>query len=425
MQIGRHLSPLWRTAHPLQWLSRRIGTLSVRSRIVVLALIPVIGFLANGITYVSGEGEVGHSFATANHSRELADASRDFKISVAAMRIAAKDFTVSPHGTLVDDFLASQNSANKSLDVIEKSIRGRRADDLAALRQSLAGLKSNFDKLVEEQRTLGFEENEGLRKDLRAAGNAIERAINENMNWLAEADAKKLMIALLTMQHYEAVYRLEPSELTRQQFLAGYKQFTETFGKVDGTPEMKGKLEREVKRYADTFARWIEVSDRAHPLRALIDIDSQNMLPRADAIIDLANDAAERAAGALSAAQARTRTGIIAVGIAMVALGLFLSWLIGRSITRPLNGLAAVMKRLASGDTEARIPATQARDEIGEMARSVIVFRDTTIERERLAATQAEAAEAREQRSATIVHDHHAVQEFGGDRARQAARAPP
>ena len=48
---------------------------------------------------------------------------------------------------------------------------------------------------------------------------------------------------------------------------------------------MKGKLEQKVKHYADTFARWIEVSDRAHPLRALIDIDSQNMVPRANAII--------------------------------------------------------------------------------------------------------------------------------------------
>ena len=89
------------------------------------------------------------------------------------------------------------------------------------------------------------------------------------MTWLAEADAKQLMIALLTMQHYEAVYRLEPRELTRQHFLAGYQQFNDTFGKVDGTPAMKGKLEQSVKHYADTFARWIEVSDRAHPLRAL------------------------------------------------------------------------------------------------------------------------------------------------------------
>ena len=49
------------------------------------------------------------------------------------------------------------------------------------------------------------------------------------MTWLADAEAKKLMIALLTMRNYEAEYRLNPSELTRQQFLAGYEQFNETF----------------------------------------------------------------------------------------------------------------------------------------------------------------------------------------------------
>ena len=86
----------------------------------------------------------------------------------------------------------------------------------------------------------------------------------------------------------------------------------------------------------------------------------------------------------------------------MVALGLGFSWLIGRSITRPLNGLARVMTRLADGDTTARIPATSARDEIGDMARTVIVFRDNMIERERLAETQSEAGRAREQRSEVI-----------------------
>ena len=126
------------------------------------------------------------------------------------------------------------------------------------------------------------------------------------------------------------------------------------------------------------------------------------MLPRADAIIEQARKTSAAATSSLVVALARTRDGIIAVGVAMVVLGLGFSWLIGRSITRPLNGLAAVMKRLAAGDTTARIPATQARDEIGEMARTVIVFRDTTIEREKLAQTQAETGRAREQRSDTI-----------------------
>jgi methyl-accepting chemotaxis protein len=224
------------------------------------------------------------------------------------------------------------------------------------------------------------------------------------MTWLADADAdaKKLMIALLAMRNHETEYRLNPSELTRQQFLAAYQQFAQTFAGIDGTPGMKQKLEGEVNDYVDTFAQWIRVSDRIYPMRALIDIDSQNMLPRADAIIASANRAAAKAWAALAQPQWRTRTGIIAIGIAMVVLGLGFSWLIGRSITRPLNGLAGVMKRLAAGDTGAHIPATRAHDEIGEMARSVIVFRDNMVEREKLAAIEAEAGRAQEERSSTI-----------------------
>src|SRR5690348_8405468 len=387
---------------PLRGLYRVAGALSVRARIVALALIPLIGFLANGVTYVSGEGGVASAFNTSERARQLADASREFKIAVAAMRIAAKDFTVAPHGTLVDAFAASESDANKSLALIERSAGGMRSDDSVALRQTLTDLKGNFDKLVTEQRTLGFSEDEGLRKELRETGNAIERAINANMTWLADADAQKLRMALLTMQHYESEYRLDPTDLNHQQFVGAHNSFAETFASVDGTPAMKQKLETEVAHYAEAFERWIAASDRAHPLRAIIDIDSQSMLPRADAIIQSANGAAERASEALTASQKRTRNGIIAVGIAMVMIGLGLSWLIGRTITRPLDGLAAVMKRLAGGDTAARIPATGLRDEIGAMARSVIVFRDNMIERERLAAAQAEQGLAREQRSSEI-----------------------
>lgn len=386
---------------PSNWLSRQLATFSVRTRIIVLALVPVVGFLANGLTYISGEKDVGHAFQTVEQSHALSDASRDFKIAIASMRIAVKDFARESH-SLLDLFGQSQQLANKSLDSIESLIGGMHSDDLAALRNQLADIKNNYDKLYAVQRVLGFTESEGLRDQLKDASNKIEHAINHNMTWLADAEAKKLMMALLVMRHQESEYRINPRELTQQQFIAGYNQFVETFSKIDGTPEMKEKLENEVKHYVDTFANWIEISDRANPLRALIDIDSQSMLPRADAIIMSANGVAKRATDALTVSQSHTRNGIIIVGIAMVALGLGFSWLVGRSITRPLHGLAGVMKRLADGDTSARIPATYARDEIGEMARTVIVFRDNMIERESLAQTQTEASRAREERSEII-----------------------
>ena len=387
----------------LSHLTRRLmGSLSVRTRIIVLALIPVVGFLANGLTFVSSEGEVATAFDTAERAATLADASREFKIAIGSMRISVKDFVVEPKVGLIEAFDQAQASALKSLDYIVHSDTGVPDDVIKGLRTQLAGLKVNFDQLVAEQRVLGFGDDEGLRAQLRTTGVTVEQIINENLKWMETADAQKLMLALLSMRHYEAEYRLATTELSKEMFNRGYKSFTATFDNVDGTSEMKDNLEQQVKLYADTFSQWVETSTRVYPLRALIDIDSQNMLPRADEIIAIANSTAARAATVLTSSQAATRFGIISVGIAMVALGLGFSWLIGRSITGPLNGLAGVMKRLAAGDTAARIPATHARDEIGEMARTVIVFRDSMIEREELAMKQTEASQSQQERSNAI-----------------------
>jgi methyl-accepting chemotaxis protein len=320
---------------------RMILSLSVRIRIIVLAVIPVVGFLANGITYMSSEGEVSTAFRTVNHSAALADASRDLKSAIAEMRINVKDFTASPKEESIKSFEVAGLAAFRSLDTIEVS-DGLRAEDIAELRNHLTEMKKNFEQLVSEQKALGYNANEGLRRKLRDAGAGVERIINENMTWLAETDARKLMLSLLTMRHYEAEYRLTPHELTRQLFFATYAKFNQTFDLVDGTPDMKGRLEQQVKLYADTFTAWIEGSDRAYPLRAQIDIDSQDMLPRANVIILRAKSAAGTASVALG-------------------LGLGLSWLIGRSITRPLNELADAMSRVSGVTDDARATAADVK----------------------------------------------------------------
>ena len=389
--------------HPLQSFRRIGNSVSVRTRIIVLATIPVAALLGNGITFMSGEEEVSKAFQTVASSAALSDASRDYKNAIAEMRIAVKDFAASPRKDFVGAFEMANFKAHKMLGAIGTAENSERANDVNVLLNQLAEIKTNFELMVREQTTLGFTDSDGLRRQLADAGRGIERVINGNvMDWLDDAEAKKLMLLLLTMRHYEAEHRLTPRELTRQLFFDTYKKFKDQFDLVDGTDKMKSTLEQQVRLYAETFQDWIEVHNRTYPLQTLIDIDIQNMLPRADLIIVAASTDTANAKTSLTTSQRRTRNGIIAVGIALVMVGLGLSWLIGRGITGPLNGLAAAMKKLAAGDTGVRIPATQARDEIGEMARTVIVFRDTMVERENLAGTQIEASRAQAQRGELI-----------------------
>jgi methyl-accepting chemotaxis protein len=382
--------------------SRLISRVSVRTRIIAIAVIPVIGFLANGIAFTSGETEIAGAFRSALQAAALADASREFKVALTSMRMSASEFATQPTYDLVNRFGASHDSALTSLDAIEAVIEPEQRGNIGILRVKVETLKSSFSSLIREQEELGFAESEGLHERLARAGVAVERIINEDMNWVADADAKKLLVSLLTLRRYEVQYRQNRIEFVRQRFADEVANFNRIFASVDGVPALKERLSGQIQTYADTFAQWALASSKVRPWVVNIDTSSEHMLPEADKVIASARARASSAAATLSASQWRTRNIIVAVGCAAILIGLGFSWRIGRSITRPLNGLADVMKRLAGGDTSARIPATQAKDELCDMARTVIVFRDTMIERERLSASQAEANRERENRGELI-----------------------
>ncbi|MBV2186490.1 MAG: methyl-accepting chemotaxis protein [Rhizobium sp.] len=76
-----------------------------------------------------------------------------------------------------------------------------------------------------------------------------------------------------------------------------------------------------------------------------------------------------------------------------LALGGFAFWVVAYRVANPIQSLTTTMTALAKGDLDATIPSIERRDEIGEMARAVEVFRDAAINNRRL---EAEALENRE-----------------------------
>jgi methyl-accepting chemotaxis protein len=112
----------------------------------------------------------------------------------------------------------------------------------------------------------------------------------------------------------------------------------------------------------------------------------------------------------LIASQQRTFTLILWAMGGALALGLALTLLVGRSIALPLTRLQRAMQRLADGDASTDIPFTEASDEIGAMARTVLVFRDNARERERLTGEREGMAALEAERAGTI---GHAIGAFG------------
>ncbi len=85
------------------------------------------------------------------------------------------------------------------------------------------------------------------------------------------------------------------------------------------------------------------------------------------------------------------------LSIAAFVLGIFFAWMVARSITRPVGDMTAAMTDLAKGDLMVVIPALADRDEIGEMAKAVQVFKDNAVEKKRMEQAEAQRLESERQ----------------------------
>ena len=122
---------------------------------------------------------------------------------------------------------------------------------------------------------------------------------------------------------------------------------------------------------------------------------------------------AARQASQASGAAHRTYIVLLAGNLIGLVLGIaVMLWIVRSGITGPLAALGTVMKDLAAGHIEAEIAGTGRKDEVGEMARTVQVFKENAyrvkaMEREQVE-TKAKAEADRKQAMLTMANNFEA-----------------
>lgn len=165
-------------------------------------------------------------------------------------------------------------------------------------------------------------------------------------------------------------------------------------------PDLGQKLTDGIAAFVAKRSEMIDLARTRGPAaaREVGDNDANRKVRRAlnDALV-AAIDAAdkERARREAEIDDAITFVGRVTTVLFLAAcVGLVAGWyFVGRHVIGPLNRLHGRMVGLAAGDAESAVPFTSARNELGEMARAVEVFRVTQHERARL---QTEATVIRE-----------------------------
>ncbi|HWU96410.1 MAG TPA: methyl-accepting chemotaxis protein, partial [Sphingomonas sp.] len=115
---------------------------------------------------------------------------------------------------------------------------------------------------------------------------------------------------------------------------------------------------------------------------------------------------------------------VLVIGaIALIGIAITLALVLTRLIASPISGLTRTMADLAAGRNDIAVPDTDRRDELGDMARAVLVFRDAAVAKQ--AADAASARAEAEQKMVVETVSTHLAELAGGNLTAEITQAFP
>jgi methyl-accepting chemotaxis protein len=365
---------------------------SVGLRMHILTAIVALGFAACALVIVVGMQARNEAEVVYIDHVKLAELSRDANIDGLQMRRSEKDFMIRK----LEKYLGkNQKASGKMAAALEeaKALEIHEADaEIASLSGLLPKYVAQFQAIFDAQQSLGFDEKQGLQGKLRKSVHAVEVE-------LKKFKQDNLTVSMLMMRRHEKDFIMRKAEKYVGRMAKRKAEFNAMLAATDIDPAAKKHLIQSMETYHNDFNAFAAVDIKmASEVKKLSGIYAE-MEPHLNKLFEIAETGLVESAHVQKAAQTNvvTNVGIIALIVFLIVAVSF--WVVGRSIRRPIEGLNGAMLELASGNLKVSIDGVQARDEVGEMARSVEVFQKSAVEAKRLEEEAGQNRAEREQRA--------------------------
>jgi two-component system, OmpR family, sensor kinase len=200
--------------------------------------------------------------------------------------------------------------------------------------------------------------------DFPAAVTALLRSRNESERGALSAQVASLDHRIAAAEYaYRQVHHDRTEDELYRSFEMQWSAYRNLVAQIESLPLGTGDDEATARRLASSS-------------RATYDLASQSLGSLTERNIASAREASERSE--LAYVQARRRVVLTIVFAGLFAAGAVLH--VTRTVSAPLVDLAERMHRLAANETDIQVLGTERNDEIGEMARTVVVFRNNAID---------------------------------------------
>jgi methyl-accepting chemotaxis protein len=356
-------------------------------KIMAIGVVGLIGLLAFGAIYQTGSWSQDSSRSVANNARMIFDLNKQLSIEMLEARRNEKNFQqrrnesyAKAHAELVivvDRDFARLEALTRSSDL------GALLDKVKLAHDGFKKYSLDFTGLVAAEIKLGLNETLGLSGALRGAVHDIEAR-------LKEIDDPRLTSWMLMMRRNEKDFMLRRDQKYVAEIKKSGAEFTKALSAVAIAPPVTAEITSKLANYQKEFAAWAETAKQVAEYDANMMTTFRGFEPL---MVEIA-EGFERRYKEAEATEAGIRDSVrmwmlIAFALSVV-LVCGLSLLIGRSISNALASMVSAMTRLAGGEFKIAIPGLGRKDEIGEMAGAVEVFKNNMIEAERLRAEQLE-----------------------------------
>jgi methyl-accepting chemotaxis protein len=362
-------------------------SLRLSHKILMIGLAGLTGLVVFGGVYLNGNASQEESRKIAEEARSLSAMNEKLSHDLLDARRAEKDFM------LRHDEASSKRHAALSTDIsreLDQLAAAAKAANMASLTEEVSAIatgfgdyQKQFSEMEQHEIRLGLNEKLGLSGKLRGSVHDIEGK-------LKEVDNTKLAAGMLMMRRHEKDFMLRRDHSYVDELQKSAADFSKAVTASDLSPAMKADIDDKLQKYRADFVAW---ADGARQSAATASAMSKAYARIEPVIEKFARDVQQRYESARTQ-EADTlasvkRWMLITLALTILIVSAF-ALTISRAVTNAITGMVQAMVELAKGDMATQIPGVGRRDEIGEMAGAVDVFKANMIEAERLRAEQAE-----------------------------------
>jgi methyl-accepting chemotaxis protein len=369
-------------------LARLFTDRRIKTKTAAIAAVGIAGLLLVAGVSMWGAGVQEAQQRVADRAGEVMVVGQELQIDLLELRRSEKDFLMRKDDAQVAKNEAAAVRAAQRIERMNALIDAMGADDVKArtetVRAGLGRYREAFATLVTASRTLGLTQDQGLEGELRRAVHAIETA-------LAGLDEPRLTSAMLMLRRHEKDFMLRRDPRYGEALSKSIDDFRARLAGVRLASAAMADISAKLDAYGRGFSAWMEGAQRQARAQEALAAVYVEMEPAIDAL----HDAMEaRRAEALAANEVIKTSTVRIVVVAVIVITLaaaFLSWLIGQGIAKPIMRISATMGALAAGERDIEVPGVGRRDEVGQMADALEVFKRGLIEAERLRIERQEA----------------------------------